>query len=156
MPKFNPATIILDIDENPVKDGQIADSAARARINALRVKLAKASEAEQPDLQEEIRLAIEEAQTPLTVGRAMLSVLTNPLPDPEDKTGKRQEDLSGEEKTDLMMLAIKIKQAMNDGESVSLSEKDMKTVKSRVSRGYPSPQVVGRVFSAIKQESAES
>lgn len=148
MPKFQPSAAVLDIDDQPMKDGKINDVGARARINAIRVRLASASEKEQPAIQEELRLAIEDAQPIMTVGGAIIAVLTNPLPDLDDKSGQRQEAISGEEKTDLMMMAIAIKRTP-DGATVQFNEKDTKTIKARVARGYPSPIVVGRIYEAI-------
>lgn len=154
MPSFNPSTVLLDIDDEPMKDGKINDPVARGRINAIRVRLADADEKHQPAIQEELRIAVEEAQPTLTVGSAMVGVLINPLPDADDRTRQKEETLSGEEKADLTEMAIKIKRAMRENASVTFGNKDIDIIKKRVARGYSSPLVVGRVFAAIRDEPA--
>jgi hypothetical protein len=153
MPSFNPNTIILDLDDEPFKDGQIKSADARAQVNAIRAKLLAVEESEKPFIQEELHLAIKSAQPSLTVGSAIVHALTMPLPDQDDKSGQRVESLDGEEKTDLLMMAIRIKKAMSNGEHamVTFSEKEMTLIKKRVSRAYPSPLIVGRVYESIVQ-----
>ena len=157
MPTFNPSTVILTIDDEPMKGGNIIDPDIRANIKSIRVRLAAATENQQAAIQEELRLAIEDAQPVMTIGSTIITTLVNALPDPDDKTRSREETISGEEKDDLSEMAIRIKKAMKESVTaiVKFNQKEIDIIKKRVNRGYANPLIVGRIFAEIKPDPKE-
>lgn len=142
MPSFDPSTVLLDLDDKPLRTDTIA-AGDRGTIAKEQGRITGLPEAEKPEAQLALALMAEEAREPLTVGRAIMTALTQPT--------KEDGELSASRKLDLMLWAIKVKTALNATpvERVEFANADMDTIKSRVNKTYLAPLVVGQVMQAI-------
>ncbi len=140
LPKFDPTTILLDMDDKPIRTGTLS-GADRGALAKLHGEMLAAKPEQRPELENSLALRTEELQEVLTTGKAIITALT---------TGLQGDDsLAGDVKLDNYELAIRVKRSEGP---VGLSNAEVERIKARVARTYPSAVVVGQVFAAIKSD----
>lgn len=147
MARFNPSTIVEDIDGNPIKFGQVDDPAARQRMTELRSEIARAlKDAPEtvPALEEALFKLVNDNRRSLTLGEAVVMALRTPLKD--------DEDLGEAAKLDHMDWAVKVRAAQNRGpdETVEFTRDQFARIKERVNRCWPAPEVIWRLNQAAE------
>lgn len=149
MPKFNPAAVILDINDKPIRFGE-PDTEAVVKARALEIKIAKATDEKNNEQVVRFRheLAIlEEISVPAaTLGSVAMKALLMSLPKGDDP--REAEILNEAVRLDHVEWAMKIRRAEMRGEMVEFDNATWTKVWARITKAFRSAELIWR----FKQE----
>tara|TARA_R110000868_G_scaffold394660_1_gene666040 strand:+ start:100 stop:525 length:426 start_codon:yes stop_codon:yes gene_type:complete len=141
MPSFNPLSPLNDMFGQPLKDSSIDDPKVRATLARLRGAYFAAPDAQKPGIEAELTILTEESQPVMTMGRAAIKALTDPL--------KGDEELSATVKVDNFTLAQKVRASV---EKCELTDTELSNVKDRLAKAFPSAVIVGEFMMRVQKD----
>lgn len=157
MPKFNPTTVLLDINDKPLRFGEV-DASVRGKARSLELQIAKATD--ERNSEQVVRLRheladLEETGVPVaTLGSVAVKALLTPLPKGDDP--REPETLSEAARLDHTEWAMKIRRAELQGEAVEFDNETWSKIWPRITKAFRSSELIWRYKQEVNDGKRES